>query len=389
MSYTRSEIVSGLFVLAAVVLFAMFAFRALPVDPLGAFSATAIEAETILDDSTGVTPGSRVTVAGHEVGRVTDVELVSRQVETRDAPQRDVPAGATVQVARVRFRIEQADLRLDPDTASVRVTKSGVLGRSYLALDPGHWRDTPPPRLSERSGQTLNIEGESSAGLSETIASLKPVADRLRRITRKLDQNLLTKENLQAVGPMMDNLKTASARVKAILREGEGALDRKALEPLHQLLTSARQSMSKVRARLLDQTIPRFEKLMQDGSQLTTTARTTIEQNQPRVKQLLEQAVATARTAEQRLAAVSDDAEALLEKSNAVLTDNRAQVAETVRRARRALWQAEMSLRKIRADPSVLLFGDDERLFGAEPYDAGWLRRTGRAEPYQQRDEND
>ena len=71
-----------------------------------------------------------------------------------------------------------------------------------------------------------------------------------------------------------------------------------------------------------------------------------------------------------------------------VLVENRPEVAETMRRLRRTMWEAEMAMRKIRANPAFLLFGDDEQLLDSNPYDESELRRTGRARPYNQRDES-
>ena len=65
------------------------------------------------------------------------------------------------------------------------------------------------------------------------------------------------------------------------------------------------------------------------------------------------------------------------------------QIAEIVRRLRRASWEAEMALRKVRANPAIVIYGDDEANLEAGPTDASALRRTGKAAPYRQRDERD
>ncbi len=64
-------------------------------------------------------------------------------------------------------------------------------------------------------------------------------------------------------------------------------------------------------------------------------------------------------------------------------------MAEIVRRLRRTMWQAEMVARKIRANPSVVIWGDDEPDLEATEIDESAIRRTGRARPYRQRDESD
>ncbi len=79
----------------------------------------------------------------------------------------------------------------------------------------------------------------------------------------------------------------------------------------------------------------------------------------------------------------------ILRKLSGILSDNRADVAEIVRRLRRTMWQAEMAARKIRANPSVVIWGDDEPDLEAIEIDESVIRRTGRARPYRQRDESD
>jgi hypothetical protein len=51
-------------------------------------------------------------------------------------------------------------------------------------------------------------------------------------------------------------------------------------------------------------------------------------------------------------------------------------------------WELEMALRKVRANPAVVLFGDDEERLEAERRDDSGLRSRGRARPYEQRDES-
>ena len=113
-----------------------------------------------------------------------------------------------------------------------------------------------------------------------------------------------------------------------------------------------------------------------------------LEESRPRIGQLLEDLQSTARTLEEKINLVSDDAERLLELTQDVVAENRPEIAETMRRLRRTMWEAEMAMRKIRANPAYLIFGDEEQLLNQNPYDNSWIRRSGRAEPFEQRDEN-
>jgi len=387
-SYTRSEIISGGFVIAAIVLFTLFAFEAMPLNPLRGLAGDALACETVLENANGIKPGTPVIVAGYEVGKVQRVELI-QHTSTAQPP-------TTRHVARVRFTIKEPTLRLDQRTASVTLGQSGLLGRRFLALDPGRWQGEQPPLAQRDADEPLRIRGVDQPGIGQMIAQLQPLVERVNRITRKVDRGLLAERNVTAISDFLDDLHMSMQRVRLVLDANEGALDRKVLTPLNTVLTDASSSIRALRTRLMERTLPRAEKLMADGSafaqeakQVADEAEDVLASNRDRVRQLLEQAVSTARELETRLARVAEDTETLLARGDAMLTENRAEVAETVRRARRALWQAEMGLRKIRANPAVLFFGDDERLLGAEPIDASWLRHSGRAEPYQQRDEHE
>ena len=87
------------------------------------------------------------------------------------------------------------------------------------------------------------------------------------------------------------------------------------------------------------------------------------------------------------LAALETELGGALRGARGLISDNRAEVAEATRRLRRTMWQAEMALRKIRANPAYLLFGDAEPDLEAGPVDHSALWRSGRARPYEQRDE--
>ena len=89
------------------------------------------------------------------------------------------------------------------------------------------------------------------------------------------------------------------------------------------------------------------------------------------------------------LDAISTDLQLLLTKADRLVEDTDTEMVEATRRLRDALWQGEMALRKIRANPAVLLFGDDETDLEASDLDLTEIRLRGRARPYEQRDERD
>ena len=100
-------------------------------------------------------------------------------------------------------------------------------------------------------------------------------------------------------------------------------------------------------------------------------------------------AVTDTRTLIRNASVAVTDTRTLLRNVSGVVTDNRAGLAEIVRRLHHTVWHAELALRKIRANPAVLLFGDEESDYEAAPLDETGIRRSGRVKPYGQRDEKD
>lgn len=104
--------VVGLAVLAGTVL---GAFR---LDDVAALTGRSYQAA--FRDASGLTAGNEVRVAGVRVGKVTEVDLA----RTGSGPY-----------VRVRFRLDDGDVRLGQDTgATIRIKT--VLGQKYLALEP-------------------------------------------------------------------------------------------------------------------------------------------------------------------------------------------------------------------------------------------------------------
>ena len=142
-SYSRNEIVSGLFIVGAVGVFALFAFRVGNLDPLAVLRGEGQVCVAYFADIKTLDKGAKVTVAGRRVGSVRSVSLAERPATAEDIErQRDV-SGATAVAGlepgmlqarvRVEFGLDDATLRFDQKTARVSLVQDGFLGRHYLA----------------------------------------------------------------------------------------------------------------------------------------------------------------------------------------------------------------------------------------------------------------
>ena len=113
------------------------------------------------------------------------------------------------------------------------------------------------------------------------------------------------------------------------------------------------------------------------------------EKGNPKVQAILDDLAKTTKELDGHLAEIVENGNKLLATLQGTISENRADIRETARRMRQAMWQAEMALRKIRSNPAVLLVGDNEKDLEARPTDQTKSRIEGRARPYDQRDEGD
>jgi ABC-type transporter Mla subunit MlaD len=366
--YRRSEIVSGLFVVVAVVVFALFAFRIEGLDPLAFVRQGSVACRAFSRDVKTLESGAKVAVAGQRVGSVRAIRILPRpQSEVDIAWLRALDgeafaalqAGWLRQVIEIEFEIDDPNLRLDPQTASVRIAQDGFLGRHFLALDPGFWAPgrEPQPLLTARVEPPLMLATREGGGLDELLVAVQPILRRLENVLGKLDEDLLNESNLARAGQAIDDLADALAALReALADDNPSGLRREVIEPLGKVLREA-------------------------GDLLAA--------NRPQIDKLLGELGEAASGLGERIARIETDLRALLGAASGTIDDNRAELAETARRLRRTMWEAEMALRKIRANPALLLFGDSEPDLDERPVDNSGLHYSGRVVPFRQRDEKE
>jgi ABC-type transporter Mla subunit MlaD len=348
-NYQRKEIVPGLFVLAAVAVFALFAFRIGRWQVLDFLKGDRLACHAVFGEIKSLAVGAKVVVAGRRVGAVNrlswtdrpyapaDIETLRRQLG--DLPP-DIRAGSRRLAVEVDFELSDASLRLDPASAQVSIQQDGLLGQHYIDLYPGFWQEgrEPPPILAAGYAQPLRVQTQQAGG-SELLTKVGDALTSMDTLIKTLNDQVFSPANC-------DNLTTTLASV------------RNAADELRRLLDAANATVASVH----DTTLPRAD-------------------------QLLDEARGGARDFRAALADVQKDLGAVLDQLQGTLLDNRPELAESVRRLRSTLWQAEMAVRQIRANPSVLLFGGNAPDLEARDLDESGTRATGRARIYQQRDE--
>ena len=333
--YRRNEVITGAFVTLAIVLFGILAFRVIGLQSLGLDGSKEVAYVTHLRSAAGLEAGSAVMVSGIKVG----------QVESITIDQTD-QGGQWGTEARINFVVNQKSFRVDPQTASASISYTGLLGSFFLAIDPGDLSklDDATVQAATKSDHPVVIRGVETPTVATVLAEVAPAVADARRLIQNLDT--LVVEN----DPLLRN----------------------ALIDLTETSANLRVTLDKLAGRV---------------EEVLGTIDTTILENRDHITTLLEDLAQTSQVAREKIQQVGDDAERLLSLGSDMIEDNGPEVSETLRRLRRTMWEAEIAVRKIRANPAVLLFGDDEKLYDPTDYDRTWLRDTGRAGPYEQRDE--
>jgi ABC-type transporter Mla subunit MlaD len=400
-SYTRNEVVSGLFVVGAAVVFALFAFRVGRLDFgewLGKRGAACI---AWFDDVKTLEQGAKVVVAGHRVGTVREVRLTERpvdrvQLERLIAEAPGITEGLAAGMSRMRlavvFEIEDESVRFDPESARVSLAQDGFLGRHHLSFYPGHWSPEAPPAPPPSGAQT-EIATAETAGIDQLISAVNPAVRRIDALLASLQEEVLDQEGVRAARAALGDLSTALREIATLLDssapEGMHAL---VLNPLRDLLVNANDSLDQVDERL----IAPAEAVLKGAPPLLDEARAAardlgamLAENRPHVRSVVAQLDAATRDLEAQLASIESNLSALLRSTRGLVDETSPDLAETARRLRRAMWQAEMAARKIRANPAFLLFGDSEQDWEEGARDPAGTWRSGRAEAYRQRDEGE
>ncbi len=369
-SHRRSEIVSGLFVTLAAVVFALFAFKVGRFDLMGLLKDKAITCRTYFNNVKTLQVGSKVRVGGREVGEVVGLVLV----EAPSAMAEQDSGGLKRLVNEVTFELTYAPLRLVPDTARVRLAQESLLAPHFLELDPGRWPAAQPPAtLFEATlPEVVVIASEAGVGIEDLMALAEPAIVELGNLIRTVNEKLLTDGNLGAVN-------RAIGELDGVLAQG-----RQVMETINQDLLAPDNVAT------LKRTLTNLDEAVVEGRSVATRLDALLEgEEDPRLDNLLAEARMATGELRASLDAVSSDLSQLLQNTDRVVGQAETELAEASRRLRRTLWQGEMALRKIRANPALVFFGDDETDLEARDLDLTEIRMRGRARPYEQRDERD
>jgi ABC-type transporter Mla subunit MlaD len=409
--YRRSELVSGLFILSSVLIFALYAFKLLGV-PIPGLEAPGVICETWVDEVQQLDAAGKVAVGGRQVGNVVDFAYAERpwtvdELAAAKARSGELAPGQALGQVRpsikIRFRITDESLRVGAN-ASVSIAQEGFIGAWYLLLDPGTWPEASPPAPLVKAGPPKGgFPSKPTAGLAELMPMVKPSLASLERILDKVDTALLTAENTGEIAKLLPSVRADMDAARTLITNLSDLTDKSSVDGVQQRLLNPASVLVKdletvlADARrdllpLLQSNLREAEETLKNSRSVMTKLESLLHEAHPNAQKLL----ANLREATDGLSAKLDSANGLvnegkklLTSTNSLMTDMRPQVAEIVRTLRNAMWEMDLAMRKIRENPAVILFGDGEVNLEADGRDDTGLRQSGRAKPYDQRDEAD
>jgi phospholipid/cholesterol/gamma-HCH transport system substrate-binding protein len=204
----RNPVVVGAVGLAVLAGLVLAAFR---LDDLAALGGRSYQAA--FRDASGLATGNEVRVAGVRVGKVTDVGLARGDAET---------------YVRVRFRLDEGDLRLGQGTgATIRIKT--VLGQKYLALAP-----SGPGRL--RAGAEIPLTRTASpfdvmqavTGLAGTLDQIdsKQLATAFTALAETFaDTPASVQSSLDGLSRLSQTIASRDAELRDLLARARGVTD--------------------------------------------------------------------------------------------------------------------------------------------------------------------
>ncbi len=413
--YRRSEIISGGFIVLSVLIFALFAFKvtgtAIPL-----FEDSGIECEAFFDNIKTLNSASKVAIGGQKVGAVSEITSVERAYTQSDIDEEKSRLGVATHkvgqvrhMSRVKFRVTDASVRIGEQT-SVMIAQEGFIGPFFLALDPGAWAAGGGTLLKDVKTSPVPFPSKRVDSLEDLTARAGPLVDQLSGMLERLDRDLLAPlldpKNHDKLATMVPNLAAALDSAKTTMTSVQQYLDRSRSDSLQaqldQLLRHSDETIVLAQSKLKDELVPRLNALLDEGREAVARARAAVDRidalvakKQPEVEKIVDNLGAISDNLKAESAALKGRLDDLQAKTSKILVDVDAlvrlkpeEVAELLRTMRNALWQFEMAMRKVKANPALLIFGDDEKELEAVPRDDTGLRKSGRAKPYEQRDES-
>jgi len=342
MAAKSTELRSGIFVVLAMVVLTILIFS------VGNFRArlqAAVRYTTYVPDVKFLKTHDPVTFGGFKVGDIKAIE-----------------------VATDRHGMLKITLDVDPeipvkDDSVVTVKQDGILGPKYLEISPGS-----PGGKRLAGGATL--PGIVPTAFVELGPSFEGPLQRLDKLLENLNLILGDAEFRKNIEGLLTESRSLLANMNeqvtkfGTVASKTGDKSQEVLTELHETIKSVRDPLT----RTLKNTDELTVHLTKDADQLTEKLAKTLDE-------------VTA-----RLTRAGDALDQLLKDSDGLVVRNNTNLYETLRGLRDTTHHLELAAKRIRANPSVLLFGAPETPEELKHADETELRLKGRARRYDKED---
>lgn len=342
MAVKSTELRSGIFVILAMVALTILIFS------VGNFRArlqSAVRYTTYVHDVKFLKTHDPVTYGGFKVGDIK-----------------------TIEVSNERHGLVKITLDVDPETpvkedSVITVKQDGILGPKYLEISPG----TAGARKAT-TGSTL--PGIVPTAFVELGPSFEGPLQRLDKLIENLNAILGDAEFRKNLGglltdtrALLTNLNDQATKLGATATKA-GDETSKTLAELQDTLKSVKEPLAKT---------------VKDSDELVLRLTKDTDVMTDKVVKSLDELTA-------RLARTSDTLDQLLKDSDQLVVQNNANFYETLRGLRDTTHHLELAAKRIRANPSLLLFGSPETPEELKRADETDLRLKGRARRYDKED---
>ncbi len=331
MAVKITEVRSGAFVVLAGVVLVVLVFS------VGRFRTRLQETvlyHAYLADAKFLKAHDPVAYAGIRVGEIRDVEVAS-----------DRFGQVKVILEVVRGTPVRTDSRLV-------LKQDGMLGAKYVEISPGSETAGPAPEGAE-------LAGVVPPAITDLSASIEPLLAKLDRILVHLDRILGTPDNQK--------------NIAEILSESRA------------LLATANEQVKRI-ADVAARTAERTEKVLGEVEGAVKESRAPLASALRSAEELPARLLKTVDETAARLHKTADGLDRLLADLDGVVVQNNRNLYETIRGLRDTAHHLELAARRIRANPSVVLFGADETPEELRRADETELRLKGRARRYDKED---
>jgi phospholipid/cholesterol/gamma-HCH transport system substrate-binding protein len=207
----------GLFFIGSVVVFAVLIFRTEKLEIGGKRNQS--ERFTYFDTVAGLSPQSKVMVAGVPVGAVRAITLENSKARVGVSVSKDVPIYAD---------------------ATVSLGSIGILGEKFIDLDPGHSAKGPFP-------DDKPLPSKAGISLDNLMETMSEIGKNVKGITQSLNESIGGEQGRQKIDEIVDNIRVLTAEFRTMAQENHGAINN-TMANVEALSTDMRDKLPKLAA---------------------------------------------------------------------------------------------------------------------------------------------